>query len=294
MLRMVIHPGAGLIAAELTLADGRVLRHVHAGAGQPVVVFEAGLGACASEWVTVQRLVSATTRTVSYDRAGYAGSSPDQQERTLDRVCEDLDALVQHVADGRPVVLVAHSWGGPIVRCYAATHPERVAGLVMVDTTTTAVLPERAAKSMPLSLRISRRLNRVMRHLVRRSLLRNIGSEVTEDDRAVILRDMTAKQSTTAAIAEARFAAASLPLMSRWEQHGLPHVPVISLVGAGTGAHAKTRRTLIEGAQAEMALHPMGECRVIDGTDHYVPQDKPVETARVILDVVERVRSGGR
>jgi pimeloyl-ACP methyl ester carboxylesterase len=278
-----------LTATTLT-TGGRLLRYVQAGVGDPVVVFEAGLGACASEWVTVQRLVSATTRTVAYDRAGHGGSTEDPLDRSLARICEDLDALVQETSPDQAVVLVAHSWGGPIVRCYAAQHPERVAGVVLVDATVTALLSDRLARTMPHSMALTRPLQPLLRPLVHRILFKNAGPELPTEDRAVLERDLTSQQSTRTAIAEARAVASSLPLLARWEQAGLPNVPVISLQGAGLDRARKRRKRFNAAVGQEMTRHPQGECRVIEGTDHTIPQDKPRETAQAVLDVVARSR----
>jgi pimeloyl-ACP methyl ester carboxylesterase len=289
---MTLDAGSGLSASALTTPGGRRLRYVHAGEGGPVVVFEAGMGACASEWVTVQRLVSVDTRTVAYDRAGHGGSTEDSQARTLPRICEDLEALVDEVSPGAPVVLVAHSWGGPIVRYFAEQHPERVAGMVMVDTTITAVMSEKVAKLMPAMMSVTRGLHAVglAAPYLRRTLFKKVSPEVSAEDRAIIDRDMTSKQSAKTMVAESKAVVASLPLMKRFELAGLPDVPVISVMGAGTGRGTKMRETFIPVVEKEMANHPQGECRVIAGTDHYVPQDKPVETAQAILDVVQRAR----
>ena len=293
MSRRDLEPGAGLRNASLTTADGRTLRYVTAGEGGPVVVFEAGLGAGAGEFVLTQRLVAQGTTAVAYDRAGHGGSSPDQQPRSLDRICEDLHALVQHVSPDRGVVLVGHSWGGPIVRCFAEKHPSLVAGIVMIDVTSTAVLPEKAAKSMPLTISIMSLLIPLTRPMVRRTYLKHVAADVSPEDREVMTREMVSKQSSRVAVAEARAASTSLPLLARWEEIGLPdHVPVITLAGAGFGFRKDVRAALITSAEEEMARHPRGECRVIEGTDHFVPMDKPGETAQAILDIVARVRAG--
>jgi hypothetical protein len=62
------------------------------------------------------------------------------------------------------------------------------------------------------------------------------------------------------------------------------------VLGGGTGKGAKLRAAHIPTVEKEMAAHPQGECRVIQGTDHYLAQDKPRETALVILDVLQRAR----
>jgi pimeloyl-ACP methyl ester carboxylesterase len=289
---VTLDPGTGLSASTLTTPDGRTLRYVEAGEGGPVVVFEAGLGSNASMWVTTQRLVSAGTKTVSYDRAGHAGSTPDTQQRSLARICEDLHLLVQHVSPDQPVVLVAHSWGGPIVRCFADLHRDLVAGVVLIDTSTTQNFPPKAAKRMPTMMSVMRGLHAVgvAKPLLRRTVYKNFGPEVSPADLAVIDRDLTSKRSATAAVGEAKAIFPSLPMMARWEKEGLPDVPVINVMGGGTGPGAKLRAQYIADVQKEMANHPQGECRVIEGTDHYVPQDKPRETAQAILDVVQRAR----
>ena len=56
----------------------------------------------------------------------------------------DLGAWIDAHAPGR-VALVGHSMGGRVALGYAAHHPERVRGLVLLDTRLTPVEPERAA-----------------------------------------------------------------------------------------------------------------------------------------------------
>jgi len=58
----------------------------------------------------------------------------------------DLHALLQAAAIPGPYVLVGHSTGGLIVRLYASTYPNEVAGLALVDAipegVQTAMTPE--------------------------------------------------------------------------------------------------------------------------------------------------------
>ncbi|KAK8032169.1 alpha/beta hydrolase- variant 2 [Apiospora arundinis] len=91
--------------------------------GQPVVVFEAGVGACSSNWGPVRRLLDPRIRSYCYDRAGYG--------RAL--AGELLDVLAS-AGVHPPYVLVAHSFGAMVAReAVALLGPDDVAGLVLVD-----------------------------------------------------------------------------------------------------------------------------------------------------------------
>jgi pimeloyl-ACP methyl ester carboxylesterase len=114
-------------------ADGRRLRVYCLGSGGPTVVLESGLGDGAWSWRSVQPAIAKQTRVCSYDRAGLGLSDEAHGLRDLDAMASDLAAVVKMAGRGKPVVLVAHSLGGPIVRQYAYRHPEKVAGFVLVD-----------------------------------------------------------------------------------------------------------------------------------------------------------------
>lgn len=45
----------------------------------------------------------------------------------------DLLALLDHYSPSRPVVLLAHSWGGMYASLFIGAHPDRVAGAVLMD-----------------------------------------------------------------------------------------------------------------------------------------------------------------
>jgi proline iminopeptidase len=52
---------------------------------------------------------------------------------TIDEADADLDALVDYVSPGRPVIFVAHSWGAMYATIYINRHPEKVAGAVLME-----------------------------------------------------------------------------------------------------------------------------------------------------------------
>ena len=56
--------------------EGRVVRRVVAGAGEPAIVLEAGLNNGAASWQRVMPLLAPHVRVAAYDRAGIGGSAP--------------------------------------------------------------------------------------------------------------------------------------------------------------------------------------------------------------------------
>jgi len=123
------HPAPG----ELVDVGGHRL-HLHCvGSGKPTVLLEAGLGNDVNHWSLVQLAVAEFTRVCAYDRAGLGWSDPGPLPRDAPRVVDELGRLLERSGESPPYVLVGHSNGGPYVRLYAAAHPERIAGLVLVD-----------------------------------------------------------------------------------------------------------------------------------------------------------------
>jgi pimeloyl-ACP methyl ester carboxylesterase len=105
------------------------------GDGAPAVILDTGLGGTSAAWGFVQPDVARFTRVCSYDRAGLGYSDPGPSPRTARRIASELAELLTRGGLRGPVVLVGASSGGFNVRVFASDHPERVAGLVLVDAT---------------------------------------------------------------------------------------------------------------------------------------------------------------
>lgn len=118
----------------IDIGDGQNIFLRCLGAGAPAVIFDAGLGDSADEWLPVQRTVAEFTRACAYDRAGLGRSEPGPQPRTAERMLAELHALLAAAEIPAPYVLVGHSAGGLIVQLFAARYPAEVAGLVLVDS----------------------------------------------------------------------------------------------------------------------------------------------------------------
>jgi pimeloyl-ACP methyl ester carboxylesterase len=79
--------------------------------------------------------VAGQTRVCVYDRAGRGESEPAEDPQDGARVATDLHRLLHRAGVPGPYVLAGHSFGGLYVRIFAAHYPDEVAGLVLVDST---------------------------------------------------------------------------------------------------------------------------------------------------------------
>ncbi|MFS8097227.1 alpha/beta hydrolase [Lentzea alba] len=284
-------PGAGLTEKIVTLPDGRKLRTVMAGEGR-LVVFEAGMSAPASSWVHTQREVSARCRTLSYDRAGYGGSDVDPHDRTLDRIVDDLVALLDVLGETEPVVLVGHSWGGPIIRLFADRHPERTAGMVFVDATLAEVMSTKNAKIAARFFALMALIARFGgKGLIKKATFRNgVSPEITAADVAIMTRDYACARAMRAGSREAQQIEGALPLMRRLQATGTPDVPTVCLqAGLVERGMTEWRPRFNQWAADLMAAVPRGKMIVVEEAGHLIPQECPAVVRETVFGVVEQL-----
>jgi pimeloyl-ACP methyl ester carboxylesterase len=149
------------------VGDGRKLFLDCRGQGSPTVFIIPGKGSYAQAWNyvvppddpvrsspydviadaklapspdAVQPTVAKTTQVCVYDRPNTRPDGADRstevpQPHTLQQDVDDVVALISASQLPAPFVFVAHSYGGLILDLLARTHPELVAGIVMVDPT---------------------------------------------------------------------------------------------------------------------------------------------------------------
>jgi pimeloyl-ACP methyl ester carboxylesterase len=103
------------------------------GNGAPTVILDTGLGGTTADWGFVQPDVARFARVCAYDRAGMGYSDRGPLPRTAGRIANELAELLARSGNTGPVVLVGASIAGFGVRVFASVHPDRVAGLVLVD-----------------------------------------------------------------------------------------------------------------------------------------------------------------
>lgn len=103
------------------------------GRGSPTIIFESGVADDSLTWFAVQPAIAKTTRTCSYDRAGYGWSDPSPKIRDAKTIAEELHTLLENGGVNGPLILVGHSAGGLYIREYATLYRPEVDAMVLID-----------------------------------------------------------------------------------------------------------------------------------------------------------------
>ena len=120
--------GTRLHVESRGLASGPVVVFLHGGPGGD---YRYMLGLADPE---AAGALGADHRLVFWDQRGTGLSRRHAREDvTMEAYQADLEALVDAVSPGAPVVLVGHSWGGAYASWYMGRHPDRVRGAVLID-----------------------------------------------------------------------------------------------------------------------------------------------------------------
>jgi pimeloyl-ACP methyl ester carboxylesterase len=248
------------------------------GDGAPAVILDTGLGGSTADWGFVQPDVARFTRVCSYDRAGLGYSDPGPSPRTARRIATELAELLTRAGMTGPLVLVGASIAGFDVRVFASNHPDRTAGLVLVDAS-----HEDDAHDVP-------RMARVVPLLSTLGVLRLLG--VSFGQRLESLPLSVRPYARATRFRAAGYQAAADEIMHvrksaeevRRSRRTLP-LPVLVVTGA-RGADEKWRQL----QQDQASLSARGCLIVARQSGHVVSIDQPGIVVDAIRTVVETAR----
>jgi len=257
----------------------------------PTVVIEAGLAGFSLEWREVQRRVAGDLRVCLYDRAGYGWSERGPEPRTAARIADELARLLRAAGERPPYVLVGHSFGGYVIRRYAARHPNEIHGLVFVD----ASQPEQHAL-LPLTLPngVRPRARAGMLPHARVSATPRLPAGFPEALATTAMRLMMKPGARETQWSELEHFAESAGDVGPVSD--LPRVPIVVLSRAARvtpgviDAAGRDELTWAE-LQAGFARRtPGGSHFVVEGTGHHIHLERPDRVAEAIRGVVVAAR----
>ncbi|MHC4336142.1 MAG: alpha/beta fold hydrolase, partial [Planctomycetota bacterium] len=114
-------------------ADNVAINYNVEGKGKPALVFVHGWCCDKSYWRHQVPHFSKRHKVVTIDLAGHGESGLGRKAWTIEAFGKDVAAVVKKLELDQ-VILIGHSMGGPVIIEAARQMPERVTGLVGVDT----------------------------------------------------------------------------------------------------------------------------------------------------------------
>ena len=279
---------------QLVDVGGHRLHLSCTGSGSPTVVVEAGGGAMAANLGWIAPAVAHDTTICVYDRAGRGWSEAADSPQDAMAISTDLHTLLRRAGVPGPYVIAGHSFGGLYALTFAAQHPDEVAGMVLVDSTS----PHYDVAGAAPNPTASGAYDAVGRVAALTSSLSRVGlgrlyATLTVADLPARERDAvragTATPGTLRSTVE-EYARANDSMAQAASLRSLGDKPLMVLsAGVGSAADWPRKQERIATLSTD-SVH-----RVVAGASHEALVADPVHaatTSQAILEVVESLRAG--
>ncbi|MBM3801164.1 MAG: alpha/beta fold hydrolase [Acidimicrobiia bacterium] len=256
-----------------TIANGVRLHYDESGAGLPVVCLH-GLGLNGGVWRNQTPVLAHRFRTIVYDLRGMGRSEAPGRRGTVHPISlhvDDLGGLFDALGIDR-AILVAHAYGAFVTMQFAATYPQRVRAMVVVNTS--AMMGEPGI-SQALFRAATAELDGMAPLLdvaMSRWFVKSFHHE--RPDVIQFYREMLAATPPLGYAASAR-AIGNMDLRPL-----LPKINCPTLVVAG----ANDWSTPPAGHALIADTIPNGKLVVVEGASHTVPEEQPDEFNRLMLE----------
>jgi pimeloyl-ACP methyl ester carboxylesterase len=286
------------------LPDGRRINLYCLGSGRPTVILDAGWSGTTWSWSDVQPKLARTTRACAFDRAGLGFSDPGRTPRDTRAIVADLRQTLQAAHVDGPYVLVGHSMGALDMRLYASLHAKDTAGLVLVD-------PASEHQDTRMGGRNDAQLAK-LKACAEADEAGKLVAGTPEDARCVVSPRATLPEPfRQALIAMRRKPGFQRALASEYEniatrdsdqidatRRPLGELPLIVLTAEKTGqdpAMSPEQQAASVGMWRRMhdetaALSTRGENRLVLGSGHLIPTEKPEAVIAAVNEVVAAAR----
>lgn len=121
--------------AETAKVNGGDIYYETTGEGPAILMMHGGLGLSHDYFRPYFDTLAETNTVVYYDHFGNgrSGRPDDYSEMTFDRLVSDAEELMTQLGHEK-FTLIGHSYGGFVAQAFAAQSPDRLEGLVLIDT----------------------------------------------------------------------------------------------------------------------------------------------------------------
>lgn len=281
---------------ELHSVQGRLM-HIHCrGSGSPTVIVEQGIGGPSIDWNEINDQMARITRVCDYDRAGMGYSEPAYKPTLSTDVARNLHELLRKAKIDEDLLFVAWSAGGLYAREYYRQFPERVKGMVLVDST-----HEQTTQRMPLAPSNQENLDNLMRqyYLAQFGWLRLSGAKqpyarapLSSEDKERILAFFLKSHTYRTLVDEG--VGLELDMAKGMAPPRLGDLPLIVLAeGAPRDSYMIENLAKWHELQRELAdLSTQGRLLIAEKSAHFIHRTEPELILNSVTQVIESIRAG--
>jgi pimeloyl-ACP methyl ester carboxylesterase len=253
------------VRGSWTTPDGIWAQEVGTG---PLVALVHGAMDRSGGMLRVRRALQSTCRVLRYDRRGYARSLPAGRATSFDQQVDDLAGLL----DGRPSVLVGHSFGGVVCLALAQRRPVLVRAVVAYEAPRMwePWWPGSSAGNEALAMPDPEdAAEAFLRRMIGDATWQRLPAAMRAERRAeghALLAEMRSVRPPNPPPYDA--AAVTVPVVAAFGTESRPH-------------HMRATDDLAR-------VTPRGELRVVEGADHGAHLTHPNEFADLVRRALER------
>jgi pimeloyl-ACP methyl ester carboxylesterase len=251
------------------------------------VVLVHGLGSSCHIWdLTAPPLANASLRVVALDQRGHGESDQPSSGYDFPTVVADLEGFLDALGIFEPSVIVGHSWGASVVLHFGVTHPERTAGLVLVDGGTGSpgerwTWAETESRLMPPDID-----GRLWTDL--RERMSSTNGAFADPRTEAVGRSLFNVDADGRVTRRFRIPNHMQVVRALWEQRPaelLPQLscPVLILPARQSTDAPEARSNKSANAERALELQPRARVRWFDDTVHDVPLQRPDELSQELL-----------
>jgi pimeloyl-ACP methyl ester carboxylesterase len=281
----------------ISVAGERLHVVVDGPAGGPPLLLSNGLGGAWFDWQPTVDLLRARHHIVNFDRPGLGGSPERWAAPTLTGEAARLAALARWA--GPPVIVAAHSYAAFHAEALARTHPDLIAGLILVDPSCESHARPRthvSALVAPLIRGVGRVAGasgaaRLLGPPARSRFMRRISHHDPAPPalvRAVYGRGAVVGTSLVENVAYGEMAG---DLVALRLARSFPEIPltVLTAVGEPRPHSASRERAWIDCHRRLAGMSPYGRQVTVAGGRHLLQTDRPDAVAEAVVEIGSRL-----
>lgn len=121
-------------SSKIIEINGLSFHYVEAGSGS-LILFLHGFPYFAESWDPLLKPLSEKYHVVAPDNRGYGYTAkpPLVNDYNIEYLVADVSALINKLANNKPVILVGHDWGGVLAWSVAQKHPQLVNKVIAIN-----------------------------------------------------------------------------------------------------------------------------------------------------------------